>query len=82
MDWGVSGEGGGIEAAVDDFKAAYEDVKACYREAGKPFEEKGTRGAAHAMAQCAEAADGTKKAPCLPAGRFLHNNNKYEMKRF
>lgn len=39
MDWGVSGEGGSIDAAVDDFKASYEDVKACYREAGKPFEE-------------------------------------------
>lgn len=39
LDWGASGEGASIDAAVADFKAAYDDLKACYREAGRPFEE-------------------------------------------
>lgn len=39
LDWGVSGEGATIEAAISDFKAAYEDVKAYYKDNGKPFED-------------------------------------------
>lgn len=39
LDWGVSGEGISMEAAIDDFMAAYDEVKAYYKDNNKPFEE-------------------------------------------
>lgn len=39
LNWGASGEGENLEAAIKDFMSAYEDVKACFSEAGKSFED-------------------------------------------
>ena len=39
LDYGCTGEGKTVEAAIDDFRKAYADIKAYYQRHDKPFEE-------------------------------------------